>query len=264
MKKGLGEEAYTIIEAMIFLAVSSFLFTMIVIAFTGQQDRTQFNQSVKDLESRLIDLANDISNGFYSSPNSFTCSSLPGDARVTFTGGSTPRGENDGCIFAGQVIEFTPGDSRYTVTPLAGKQRTLSGIETREVTSIAEANPIKVPGSVVIEQTNYDVNIAKITFSNGASSTNITALAIMVTFGSYNGSDLNSGDIHADVVPLTSGVPGSASDWTNAYNNRNPAGGVTICLQEGSGSRTRHGAILLGGAGKQLTIISDITNGACP
>lgn len=256
--------AYTIVEALMFLAVSALIFAMVVVSFEGQQDRTQFNQSVKDLETRIIDLANDISNGFYSSPNNFSCQSLPGDSTVTFGGGSTPRGENEGCIFAGQVLAFTPNSSTFTITPLAGKQRTLVGIDVREVVSIAEANPVEIPGSTLSERTNYNVAVNKVSFTNGGPVTNISAFAIMVTFGSYTGTNLNSGDIHADIIPLVSGVPNSPAGWTNAFSNRNPSGGVTICLQDGGGSRARHGSIVLGGAGKLLTVTSDITGGVCP
>lgn len=263
MKLKLGQGAYTITEVMIFLAVSGFMLTVILISYSGEQNKTQFNQAVKDFESRLVDLANDVSNGFYSSSNNFTCTSSPSAVGVTLSGGSNARGTNDGCIFAGQAIIFNVGTGEYTITPLAGKQQTLTGGEVKEVVSIDQANPSPVTFSELDENINYQYRVAKITSNNGATS-NITGFAFMTTFGSYGPADLNSGDIHTDLLPLTGGIPNNAASWNTAYSNINPSGGITVCLQNGSGSSSRHGSIVLGGSGRRLTTSIDIAPGACP
>jgi type II secretory pathway pseudopilin PulG len=267
MKKGLGDGAYTIIETMIFLAVSAFLFMMVVITFSGQQGKTQFDQSVKDFESRLLDMANDVSSGYYPSNNNFSCRGNAGDAAVTFPTaslGASPRGGNAGCIFAGQVISFTAGSAVYTVTPLAGKQQKLVGTDRAEVVNLQEANPVPIPGSTVTERTNYNIPITKVTASDGVSTAVIDAIAIMTTFGSYSGVDLNSGDIHADIIPLSGGIPSSSAFWQGAELTKNPAAGIVVCMQDGSGSNARRGVITIGGSGRQMTITTTIGSGLCP
>ncbi|MCW1907950.1 MAG: hypothetical protein KIH63_001255 [Candidatus Saccharibacteria bacterium] len=264
MTKGLGEEAYTIIETMIFLAVSAFLFTMVVITFSSQQGKTQFDQSVKDFESRLLDLTNDVSSGYYPSNNNFSCRGDAAAAVVTFPAGSTPRGENAGCILAGQVIAFTTGSANYTVTPLAGKQQKLVGTEKVEVVNLKEANPVPISSSVVTERTNYSIPITRITANNGVTTSNIDKIAIMTTFGSYTGVDLNSGDIHVDIIPLNGSLPSSGNEWDTAEATKNPAGGIVICMQDGSGSNARRGVITMGGSGRQMTITTTIGSGVCP
>jgi type II secretory pathway pseudopilin PulG len=263
MKRVLGDAAFTIVETMIFLAISSFLFAMVVISFNGQQNRTQFTQSVKDFESRLLDIANDVANGLYASNNNFGCTNNPiTPDPVVFSGPVTSKGGNTGCIFAGQVIRFTNNSPTFTVTALAGKQkiRAANG-QDREVSTIAEANPVAIPGGPITMRTDYQANIVNVRSSVGM----ISAIAIVSNFNSYTDSNLDSGDTNADVIPLVGATPTNPAGWTAASNGRNPTSGITICLQNGNGGAgTMRGTVRLGGQGKQLTTFTDIAPGVCP
>ncbi len=128
-----ASSGYTIIETMIFLAVSSALFISVVLLVSGQQRRTEFAQAVRDLQSRITDIQNDVATGHYFETSNFTCDTgtLPmrpaappvfdpsTDADVVDGGSLRPRayqvpesgstpGKNDECMFIGQGIQFNP------------------------------------------------------------------------------------------------------------------------------------------------------------
>ena len=56
---------YTIVETLIFLAVSALLFVSTIILISGRQAKAQFTNSVRDLVSDITDVANDVANGYY-------------------------------------------------------------------------------------------------------------------------------------------------------------------------------------------------------
>lgn len=264
MRTGLGNKAYTIVEALIFLAVSGVLFAAVATSISGQQTRAQFNQGVRDFESRLLDLANDVSTGYYQSNNNFGCTSNPADVEVSWVA-SKERGTNNGCILAGQALQFTLNSPNFIVHPLAGKQLTRVGVDTREVTSLSEANPKVVTASSQTERINYGLTVGRVTYNNG-SVVNAGGLAFVITFGGYSPStgELNSGDIHANLVPLVDASPAGidAVNWGTVIQN--PSGGMTVCLQDGSGPMARHAEIRLGGNGRQLDTDAIFGNGNCP
>ena len=52
---------YTILEALIFLAVSGLLFAAVYPSFVGRDNKTKFSQAVRDLDTKINDIMNDTS-----------------------------------------------------------------------------------------------------------------------------------------------------------------------------------------------------------
>lgn len=109
---------YTVVEVMIFLAVSG---ALIIVAFTfmnGRLDRTRFSQAVVELEEQLQDTFNDASTGFYPSGENFNCykqAPRAGDGATVpdFSNVDEGLGSNEGCIFVGKLVHFfTDGSDR--------------------------------------------------------------------------------------------------------------------------------------------------------
>lgn len=99
----LDRNGFTILEVMIVLAVSSAMLVTAIVLFGGQQGKVQFTQSIRDVESKIQDVMNDVSIGFI--PSSTTrCS--PGVNGPTFPAGVVEQGANPGCIFVGKAIHF--------------------------------------------------------------------------------------------------------------------------------------------------------------
>lgn len=95
---------YTVVEVMIFLAVSAALFASATVMLGGREAHTQFSQSMRDVESKMQDWLNDVNTGFSgTNPNLNTCSAAAGSPVIN-TGGGSPTPQ---CIFLGKAIHFT-------------------------------------------------------------------------------------------------------------------------------------------------------------
>src|SRR5205814_2186232 len=74
---------YTIVEVMIFLAISSLLFVAASIAIGGQQAHTEFNTAANDTNTKFQQWIDQVANGFTSStasglPSNVTCATSSG------------------------------------------------------------------------------------------------------------------------------------------------------------------------------------------
>ncbi len=68
-----SDNGYTIVEAMIFLAVSGVLFVSAMAAVSGQQQKTQFYQSIRDLDSNIRDKINEVGSGTFGNSLNLKC-----------------------------------------------------------------------------------------------------------------------------------------------------------------------------------------------
>jgi len=128
---------YTIIEVLVVLAVTGALFVSAAILFNGKQGRTEFSQSMRDFESKLQTVANEVSTGFY--VTGFTCKAN-GSGQVKVTSPVASEGANEGCIFLGKAVH-SDGDQLDTYT-VVGKQ--YIGSSTDDVVTIDDAKPVAV------------------------------------------------------------------------------------------------------------------------
>jgi prepilin-type N-terminal cleavage/methylation domain-containing protein len=124
---------YTIIEVTIVLAVSGVILVSAILMFRGQQGKTEFNQSLHDIDSKIQTIAKDVASGISSNTN--TCSLVDDRPKLSNTAGDT--GTSSPCIFLGKAIEMDGSDTAKIYTVL-GK---------RDALTISEANPTSV-GSV--------------------------------------------------------------------------------------------------------------------
>lgn len=110
----INEGGFTIIESMIYLAVSGVLFASALGIFTTQQRETQFSQSVRQFESTINGLVNDSSTGTYSNFANVRCQYSANVPLITSQVGSN-AGDNDDCLFLGKAVQF--GNGPYSPTP---------------------------------------------------------------------------------------------------------------------------------------------------
>ncbi|HEX5447931.1 MAG TPA: hypothetical protein VFW90_01890 [Candidatus Saccharimonadales bacterium] len=103
---------YTILEVMIFLVVSLTLLAAAIKLVSGKQSEVTFDQSVRDIQSKLNDWINDVSTGFPGGDvNQLNCTAAPNSRPVINNTG--PNVEPD-CIFLGKAIQFTTKDASPT------------------------------------------------------------------------------------------------------------------------------------------------------
>lgn len=103
MKRTLGARGYTVIETMIFLIVSAGLFAGAVAGYSSRQRAVEFNQGVRDFQSRLQDTINEVATGYYPSVGSNRCFAPNNFANEApyFLPPSTIQGT---CVYLGKVI----------------------------------------------------------------------------------------------------------------------------------------------------------------
>lgn len=257
---------FTIVEVLIFLAVSAAMFVTAVLIIGGQQNKTEFTNTVRDFETRVTDIANDVSTGYYVRPQNFDCTVGP-SGPVYSTVANKAIGTNERCVFIGTVLKFGtgPGTGLEKVTQFAvGGLRTTSTAV--DVSSLSEAKPRVIDFSGAYTTTNIGsgVTIQCIAIGTGPCETNNNAA--IGFFTTFNGTGLGTqgGGIHTDVLPYSAvNYNQAAAASINLINTGsvasalNPNGGVTICLK--SGGTSQYALLQLGGgSASNLTIKSEI------
>lgn len=140
MKREYGGRSagYTIVEAMIFLAVTGAMFLSMMAFISGRRERTEFALAARNFEASLNDIANDVQDGYYSNvtangsgfscaPNSGTISNTNSGVNISVSAGTGGQGANRGCLFIGKAIQFSPNGtgmsgSQYILHVLVGRQ----------------------------------------------------------------------------------------------------------------------------------------------
>lgn len=118
------QRGYTIVEVLIFMAISSAMFVFVVITFAGRQEDIRFRQSLNDFEAQMRDLMNDVSTGFL--PNAdFECQVLA-DGSFDFSGGMGEQGANADCVNLGKAVVINDTSDNFAAMSLVGSNQALS------------------------------------------------------------------------------------------------------------------------------------------
>ena len=278
MARGCNQAGYTILEVMMFLAVTSVLFVGAMNSINGRQQAVQFSQSTRDMQSRIQQLINSVSSGFYPNSNNYTCA-VPNrttpTARPTFDS-TTPsiQGSSNDCVFLGKILHLAVQDTgntgtAYETISVAGRRLNASA-NAQEVSSLAEAIPTAVVGSgveaVEPDTLQFGLRVTKVIDGSPSSSTTYGSIAFFSTLPRFIGgsSNLISGSQRVSF----GGVPSTALNETRATAvsainaitdsatppsgvtpiNMNPRDGIIICLRD---TTNRKAMITIGGANSQ-------------
>lgn len=122
---------YTIIEVMIFLAISGFLLFVTIVTMGNQQAHAEFRSSVNDVNSKIQGWADQVANGLsgstsqpVSNPFNYDCG-LDGDDYPKLGSGSNARGANPDCIFLGRAMQVnttSPNNDEITTYIVLGRR----------------------------------------------------------------------------------------------------------------------------------------------
>lgn len=261
---GVKNNGYTIVETMIFLAVSSALLVSALMLVGGQQNKTQFSQAVRDIEQQVQDVMNNVSTGYYARPQDFKCSA--GDDGPEIETGSTGLGTNKECIFLGRIIHFgvdgTDGEG-FNVYNVVGLRQTSEGKE--EVTSLADAKPVILSGSTDSRVLKYGLSAQKMVYNDGGEF-GVGAVGFFSSLGQYSGGSLVSGSQTVELRPVKNTALGNDETAVSSVVNANnldviPSGGVTVCFN--SGGTDQHANLVIGGSGRQTSTELQIGSGPC-
>lgn len=287
MKSGNSSHGYTIVETIIFLAVTGVLFLSAVGLFSGQQDKTRFTQSLREVAADITTVINETESGYYPGNANFTCTAS-GNTRPTVMPGTKDQGSNQDCIFLGKAIQFgmpiagrcsaanTSGCQDYAVQTIIGRR--LDGTTGRQVQTLEDTDgfgPLSGarPTPITPFGGNNTVDLAdRRTLPGGmiayrvyqiknGTNTQIATVGFIHALADYSatGSDPLSGSQSVSMIGVVGSTMGDNLPFFALRiagmreADRQNADQIVVCLARGGATSNRKGAVVIGGAGRQLT-----------
>ena len=258
---------FTVVETMIFLAVSGMLFFSAMTLIGGQQEKAEFNYGIQEFTAQVRDIINDVSTGFYPVDPGTNC---------FVTGTTTAQGTNSGCTFIGRVMHFgandvpgNPTESSMRVYSVVGRRQINIPGGTRDVFNLAESETrplptsqeVRVPGGMLVRWVRV----------GGVGGADVGLVGYFTNFTKYSDESkslLESAARNVDTVPIPFALNQGSGAAENAIRTqaptaaKNPDNGVVVCVQS-QGSRF-YALMNLGGNLKQLSNDVQILSGVCP
>ncbi len=152
---------YTIVEIMIVLAVSGFMFVVAANFINGKQARTSFNQGVHEMASQVQNLIEQVTDGHYSDVP-LNCAFNAGDTDASNSAVTAGQGENAPCVFLGKVMFFSQGTiGRYRIMSMAGGR--IIPTSNDPSTALLNAGPVSVNSLLAWQSIPQNLTIWDIT-----------------------------------------------------------------------------------------------------
>lgn len=264
MRGGEQKQGYTIVEVMVFLAISGFMFIIAASFVSGRQATAEFKQGMNSINDEVRQVMNDVANGFYPSNSDFPCHTS-GAGPPQFTGAIAEQGGNQGCVFLGKVIQFSVNSnpSDYSVYSIAGRQN-VGDTKTPAPSSFVQAQPRPITSPVDLTQINHIEWSVRVTNMYNGAATPANSIGAVGFFGSFNTSSQGSSQTVTAVA-----IPHSQLNWSqgqmlsNALNlpseptdldsavAANPNPNILICFE---GAIGQFGSLRIGGnSGQRLS-----------
>lgn len=250
-------QGYTIVEVLIFIAVTALIFVAAMTAVGGRQQQVQFAQGLREFEAKIRDTMNDVTTGYYPSAENIQCSvDATGKTLLEFNKSGQKIGTNSNCVYFGKVMQvlphssdgYTDPESTVVIYNLVGK-RYADIPKSRLADNISEANPKIVASTSDLDTSEvynlrYGIKITKLVNPTlVAPYREYGSLAILSSLngGVEDGSSqtVNIGSIYkttasqkkVDFIAILNKMRDDDST-ADGYFNVNPSAGLVICLQD--------------------------------
>lgn len=270
------QSGFTVIEVLIVLGVTAFIFVLAAWQISGRQNRTAFEVAIREVHSQIEKVVNEVSSGFYPSFSNISCIGTPTGPSITLAVG-TEQGVNQDCIAMGKVIQFgvagtDPEQFRvYTIAGLRLNPANGADVGSRanafpKVIAPSTTNP-NVPDNSVPETFQSGLSVASMVW--GAGSTATGAVAFSQSLAPYNSGVIQSGSHRVEVAPIEGSslnmTPQAMAEAINtswATSTINPTSGIRICIR--SGTTDQSGLITIGSQNRELSVTLDVrSNPTC-
>lgn len=283
-----GQSGFTIIETMIVLAVTGFMLLAALYLVLGQQNKVEFSQSIREAESAIQQVINEVGTGFYPNPGNLKCTANAGGLELS--NGSSAQGTNSDCIFLGKALQFgnpsTDSRQQYIVHSIAGRLDNSGELVKAYPTSVAPGDVTNntggpnFPDASTTEYLLYGLEVVSMEYFNTPGSTGVPigAVAFVSELGTFLNPGYETGTQQITLIPVGGSEDGNGSFVTDkakvvdkinnnltnpALSPPNPKGGVAICFA--SGSTEQSGLITIGnntsgGSGRSLAVSLTIKN----
>lgn len=276
---------YTVVEVLIFLAVTAGLFVAAASVIGGQQARTEFSTAVKEFELKIGDIVNNVSTGYYPSLENFSCSAGNSGGPALST---TPadQGTNGECVYLGRAIQFAPdgvGKESYRVYTLIGR-RLAPGASDEPIKNLTEAmprliarataEPANTPDNSELLKFGGGLSVQAVQYLDGGAYVDVGGIALASSIASTGfSSGISNGNITTRIlVPdasLNTSLGQDPLEFVQKFNSisdasviENPDDGVRICLN--SGTTKQYVWVYIGrGSAGALTTSTEVFDGEC-
>jgi len=244
MSTGKPDRGFTIVEVLMFLAVTGVLMMVAMLTIGGSRQKAEFSASVRDFNSSIQGIISEVKTGYF--PNKTTqvnCKVTASVLDMSATSNAAGQGAHPECVFLGKVLyfDFSPASPRNSVSVItvAGKAFESPGIPP---TTYMASKPKPIAGS----HANIDLT-ETLSLTNGLQVTKVISSAGSPTpgaFGIFNSlATTAGGSLSANVVTIpgsTSGTDlattlGNIIDIESTGPTINPT--IAICLQHGTNGK---------------------------
>lgn len=281
MSGGRPPRGYTIVEVMIFTAVSGLLLVSSMALISGQQNKTQFSQGTREAESQIQDIINNIATGYYQNVGNLRCSSgtSPADTPQIISSPSDQRGTSQGCTFIGHVLHFSPDGNEFAFKDYvivgrqfyetaAGTKQNVDNLDAAKPTAIATPQPGRsTVDASVVTTLPYGLRVQRVTYDIGAGPVQAGSIAFFSSFVQFSNGLQQSGAQSVDLVIVPGSLLNDSSANTITYiqsirdtSVKNPVNGAKICLE--SGGTNQYAVISIGANGRASTTLDVYTKGS--
>lgn len=136
----LSQGGYTIIELLIVLGISAVMLSTAIVAFGGQQNRTQFIEGVRDLQTRLQLVLSEVATNTYPNLQGYICTANTSGVTINTNGTANDLGRNNDCIRIGSALYFyrNTNESGMIRATLVGRRFAANGLPS---TTFKESQP---------------------------------------------------------------------------------------------------------------------------
>lgn len=269
---------FTVIEVVIVLAVTSMLFVSAAILIAGRQNRTAFEQAVRNIQSQIQAVIDEVVVGHYPNTGNIHCVAS-GSGPVITAGSGGGQGTNGDCIFMGRVIQFGVADTdpeQFKTYTIAGLRLSADG---KEVRVKSDAFPTLV-APTLSQPTIPDGTITNILehglttsfIESGDPVVQVGGISIWQSLAVFSGTDNStvvSGTQATHIGAITGTTLGMTQEQFVAAANDSlatipldDADGIRLCFV--SGGTDQSGLITVGGNQRRLDVTLDIkSNRTC-
>lgn len=252
--KNIHFNGYTILEVMIVLAVSAGMFGFVTVTFGGRQQQVEFTQAVRDFDSQLKNIMNDVSVGYYPENTSIECEATNGVnryPRIT-TGIADSLGTNEDCIYIGKSIQFSPSgtsieadeDQIMSVYNVIGLRK---DADNNDPTTVADAVPRGAP-TPVVNQLKWGLKVKRMIYQGDMMSQS-SGLTFFSSLNRVGSSEINQTgeNVQTSIIPgVSKGLTESQfideieliqDKLNDGSMNLSSAPKVTICVTDSNDNR---------------------------
>ncbi len=157
--QSIKSKGFTIIETMLFLAITGLLVTSIMVGMGVSINRQRYRDSVTSLQSFIQQQYSDVANVNNGRDSGWICDSLSGSVVQTSVNSGISRGKSD-CVVLGRLIVVNPDGKSLSVNNIIGSSSPKSSSATNDVKAFTDYNMRISPVDTIKKDIEWGASLA--------------------------------------------------------------------------------------------------------